>query len=117
MVDKTKPAFTPETLLLCCRRHFFLHTATRPLRPAQDGDSSKTSESTSTEEKSSESPASPDSSNHLVALDIKWFVSLHHTLLRARDALVFTSDMIEKNMEKLLRPKGTNTQGGGMYSF
>eukprot|EP00903_Cladosiphon_okamuranus_P006555 g6403.t1 len=83
----------------------------------KDGDSSKTSESTSTEEKSSESSSSPDSSNHLVALDIKWFVSLHHTLLRARDALVCTGDMIEKNTEKLLRPKGTNTQGGGMYSF
>ncbi|CAM9762502.1 unnamed protein product [Pylaiella littoralis] len=83
----------------------------------KDGDSSKTSASSSTEEKSSESSASPDSSNHLVALDIKWFVSLHHTLLRARDSLVCAADMIEKNMEKLLRPKGTNTQGGGMYSF
>lgn len=83
----------------------------------QDGDTSKTSESTSTEEKSSESSSSPDSSNHLIALDIKWFVSLHHTLLKARDSLVCGADMIEKNMEKLLRPKGTNTQGGGMYSF
>lgn len=96
---------------------FFRDGIRRFLRFVQDGDSSKTSESSSTEEKSSESSSSPDSSNHLVALDVKWFVSLHHTLLRARDALVCTSDMIEKNMEKLLRPKGTNTQGGGMYSF
>lgn len=83
----------------------------------QDGDSSKTSESSSTEEKSSESSSAPDSSLHLVALDVRWFVSLHHTLLGARDAVVVAGDMIEKNMEKLLRPKGTNTQGGSMYSF
>ncbi|CAB1118571.1 unnamed protein product [Ectocarpus sp. CCAP 1310/34] len=83
----------------------------------KDGDSSKTSESTSTEEKTSESSFAPDSANYLIALDVKWFVSLHHTLLRARDSLVLAADMIEKNMEKLLRPKGTNTQGGGMYSF
>lgn len=80
----------------------------------QDGDSSKTSESSSTEEKSSESSFSPDSANHLIAIDIKWFVSLHHTLLKARDALVCAGDMIEKNKEKILRPKGTNPQGGGM---
>ncbi|CAM9903251.1 unnamed protein product [Scytosiphon promiscuus] len=83
----------------------------------KDGDSSKTSESSSKEEKTSESTSSPDSSNHLIALDIKWFVSLHHILLKARDSLVCAADMIEKNMEKLVRPKGTNTQGGGMYSF
>ncbi len=106
-----------------CRLVAIPHTTLPPFPPSnepteriesQDGDSSKTSESSSVEEKSSEASFPPDSANHLVAIDIKWFVSLHRTLLRARDALVFSADMIEKNKEKILRPKGNNPQGGGM---
>lgn len=83
----------------------------------QDGDSLKTSESSNTEEKKSESSSPPDSSLHLVALDLKWFVTLHHALLSARDAVVLAGDMIEKNTEKILRPKGNNSGRGGMYAF
>lgn len=78
---------------------------------------STTSETSSSEEKMSESSPVPDSLLHLVALDVKWFVTLHHNILEARDALVLSGDMIEKNMEKLVRPKGTNTHRGGMYTF
>lgn len=105
------PTACPISALLCS---FFRR---RSGDHGQDGDSAKTSDSSSTEEKTSESSFAPDSTNHLVALDMKWFVSLHHTLLKARDSLICAADMIEKNMEKLLRPKGTNTQGGGMYAF
>lgn len=78
---------------------------------------SKTSESSSSEEKQSESSSPPDATLHIVALDMKWYVSLHQVLANARDAVVLAADMIEKNTEKIKHPKGTNTQGGAMYSF
>lgn len=84
---------------------------------SKDGDSSKTANSTSTEEKVTDPPIVPDSRLHLVALDVKWFTTFHRAVLGARNAMVLAGDMIEKNMEKMVRPKGTNTQGGGMYSF
>lgn len=83
----------------------------------QDGDVSKTSESSSSEEKQTEISSPPDVALHIVAYDLKWYVSLHHALVDARDAVFLASDKIEKNMEKLIRPKGSNTQGGSMYTF
>lgn len=84
---------------------------------SKEGATSKTSNSESSEEKLSESSYAPDITLHIVALDLKWYVSLHHTVLATRDALMIAADMVDKNMEKLLRPKGTNTHGGGMYAF
>lgn len=82
----------------------------------KDGDASKTSKSCSSEEKVSETSSPPDAMQHIVALDLKCYVSLHHTLMAARDALMIVGDMIDKNMEKLQRPKGTN-QSSGMYAY
>lgn len=83
----------------------------------QDGDTSKTSNSSSTEEKTTLGWAAPDSSLRLVAIDIAWFVQLHHIAVLCRDGMIIAVDMIEKNMDKIIKPKGDNNRDGGMYAF
>ncbi|CAM9178235.1 unnamed protein product [Ascophyllum nodosum] len=83
----------------------------------KDGDLSKTSDSSTTEDKTSQGWSAPDSSLHLIAIDVSCFVDLHHMALQARDALIISADMIGKNVKKLQKPKGTNNRGSSMYSF
>ncbi|CAM9510092.1 unnamed protein product [Choristocarpus tenellus] len=84
----------------------------------KDGDVSKQSSSTSEEESSKSASYSPDYALQIVDIDTNEYISLHHSLLKARNGLLIAGDMVEKNIEKIMHPKGTNTsRGSGMYAF
>lgn len=47
-----------------------------------------------------------DALAHVVALDVKWFCSLARTLEGVRDQYAVTWDVIDKNKDKILQPRG-----------
>lgn len=84
----------------------------------QDSNSSKTLESSSTEEKSGESSSATDFSMHLVALDVKYDGScLFSHVAGCQGCGRGHRGYDRENMEICLRPKGTNAQGETLYSF
>ncbi|CAM9580476.1 unnamed protein product [Discosporangium mesarthrocarpum] len=83
----------------------------------KDGNVAKDTTSTSEEESSTEASFSPDAFLRIVAIDVTAYVTLHHALLGARNGLAVAGDMIEKNMEKIVRPKGNGNASGAMFAF
>lgn len=66
-------------------------------------------------DKTSEALASEpgqDALAHVVALDVKWFCSLARTLEGLRDQYAVTFDVIDKNKDKILLPRGAGDRAG-----
>lgn len=57
----------------------------------------------------------PDYCHYLVATDVKWWFTLRDALRQVQDSYLTVCDAMEKNMEKVARPKGSG--GGGMAMY
>merc|ERR1711998_425692 len=80
-------------------------------KDGKDEKTDKNGSSSSTEMKTTASPALPDQISHVVALDVCWYLKLYGTCDRVRALYAVVSDFLEKNEEKISAPKG---DGGGM---
>jgi len=80
----------------------------------KDGDENKTSESNSTDVTNTDGVSSHDAIEYLVALDVKWYFNLYDTMEYLRDTIAIVNDVLEKNHDKVSRPKG---ERGGKGHF
>jgi len=85
----------------------------------KDGDENKSSESTTVERKST---VSGDIDEHLrlkgvVAIDMKYYAEWKAVLRSATDRYAAVLDQIEKNKEKITKPRGGNPGGAAMSMF
>jgi len=85
----------------------------------KDGDENKSSESTTVERKST---VSGDIDEHLrlkgvVAIDMKYYAEWKVVLRSATDRYAAVLDQIEKNKEKITKPRGGNPGGAAMSMF
>jgi hypothetical protein len=48
---------------------------------------------------------------YVVAVDVKWYFNLLRTLEGVRDQYAVTYDIIEKNKDKILLPRGNGDRG------
>lgn len=81
----------------------------------KDGDETKSSKSTTKEEKSSGSPTMAfHRIQHVYAIDIQTYLSLRASMAYCISSFVAILDNIEKNKDKLEQPKGSS--GGSNFS-
>mmetsp|Transcript_16918 Transcript_16918/g.33864 ORF Transcript_16918/g.33864 Transcript_16918/m.33864 type:complete len:243 (+) Transcript_16918:958-1686(+) len=73
----------------------------------KDGDESKKSTSTSTEEKKTLRTCA-DRANHVVAIDVNYYFKLSSALKTILSSYAIVVDNVNKNFEKLSRPKGSS---------
>lgn len=76
----------------------------------KDTDKDETKTVTTTSEKETATAAAPveDWAAFVVAVDVKWYFNLARTLEAVRDQYAVTFDIIEKNREKILLPRGNS---------
>ena len=80
----------------------------------KDGDSTVESTASSTKELAKE-PMAPlaDAVASVAAMDTKWYFTAKAWLEDMRDELAVVADTLEKNVEKITAPKGSQGGGGG----
>jgi len=85
----------------------------------KDGDEAKTSESGSTDTKTTASTPrrAPDAVAAVVCVDLKWSHKLKRAAATSLSAYATVGDMISKNMDKITDPKGTKNGGGGFNMY
>ncbi|KAJ0403728.1 hypothetical protein P43SY_003033 [Pythium insidiosum] len=82
---------------------------------AKDGDEKKTVVATVGKETATAQPVIDDWVANVVAIDVKWYFHLARVLESVRDAYAIVYDRIDKNKDKILKPRGTERSGYGMY--
>ncbi|CAM9297260.1 unnamed protein product [Phaeothamnion confervicola] len=78
----------------------------------KDGDQSSQTHSESTDEKVTDAAGVPDAWLQLASIDVKCYVGLRELAGATAEALLVTADMVDKNGEKIRRPKGNGSDGG-----
>lgn len=74
----------------------------------KDGDENKSVTTSSEKETATASAPVEDWVSNIVAVDVKWYFNLARTLEAVRDQYAVTYDIIEKNREKILLPRGNS---------
>lgn len=74
----------------------------------KDGDETKSVTTTSAKETATANALVEDWAANVVAIDLKWYFNLARTLEAVRDQYAVTYDIIEKNKEKILLPRGNS---------
>jgi len=92
------------------------------VKGGKDGDEAKQSCTEVTENKTTGSVLDLDRKLYnrfmaLVKLDVNCYVNVRMGLVECRDSLTMILDNVEKNMEKLSSPKGSNGYGGNSMSM
>ncbi|GLE01625.1 hypothetical protein PINS_up010459 [Pythium insidiosum] len=81
----------------------------------KEGDEKKTVVATVGKETATAQPVVEDWIANVVAIDVKWYFHLARVLELVRDAYAIAFDRIEKNKDKILKPRGQERSGYGMY--
>ncbi|TMW60291.1 hypothetical protein Poli38472_000333 [Pythium oligandrum] len=81
----------------------------------KEGDEKKSVVSSVDKESSTSAAPVDDWIAQVVAIDVKWFYNLARTLEIVRDAYAIVYDRVEKNKDKILRPRNQERAGYGMY--
>lgn len=74
----------------------------------KDGDENKSVTTSLEKETATANAVVDDWVAYVVAVDVKWYFNLARTLEAIRDQYALTSDIIEKNKEKILLPRGNS---------
>lgn len=83
-------------------------TTTTASTGGKDGDENKSVTTSSDKETATASAPVEDWASNVVAVDLKWYFNLARTLEGVRDQYAVTYDIIEKNREKILLPRGNS---------
>lgn len=87
-------------------------TTVTEAKGGKDGDEDKSVKATVTKDSVTTSSPVDDWLAQLVVLDVKWYFNLAHLLEGLRDQYAITFDVIEKNKDKITRPRGSGAHGG-----
>ncbi|DBA03689.1 TPA: hypothetical protein N0F65_004106 [Lagenidium giganteum] len=81
----------------------------------KEGDENKTVKTTVQKESTNGAVPVQDWLAYIVAVDVKWYFNFARTLEGLRDQYALTFDVIDKNKEKVLLPRGAERGGFNMY--
>ncbi|KAF1329743.1 Proteasome activator subunit 1, partial [Globisporangium splendens] len=74
----------------------------------KDGDENKSVTTSLDKETATSGTVVDDWVSYIVAVDVKWYFNLAHTLEAIRDQYAVTADIIEKNKDKIVLPRGNS---------